>query len=193
MRPQDLHKIYTFAGESTHDVHTRAVPSAVFHLRGAPTTTPQTMKTNHIHLLLALAATVTASATEPKPPVDRRPPPPQPLLVALDANRDGKLSPDEIANSSSALSDLDKNDDGKLTRKELLPRPPKDKTKQPPPPARKGPSPLMAALDLDKDGVLSADEIEDAPLSLASLDQNDDGTISRKELNPGKPPIKQGT
>ena len=145
------------------------------------------MKANPLHLLFALAATVTASAQEPKPPVDRRPPPP--LLAALDANRDGELSPDEVANSPSALAELDRNGDGMLTRKELLPRPPKDKTKQPPPPAPKGPSPLMRALDLDKDGILSADEIVDAPLSLASLDKNDDGTISRRELHPGKPPI----
>ena len=189
MRPQDLQKLYTFAGGSTHEVHKRAVPSAVFPTRGAPTTNHQIMKTNPIHLLLALAATVTASAAEPRPPVDRRPPPPQPLLVMLDANRDGKLTPDEIASSSSALGELDKHDDGMLTRKELLPRPPKDKSKQPPPPLPKGPSPLMGALDLDKDGILSADEIVDAPLSLASLDKNDDGTISRRELHPGKPPI----
>ena len=146
------------------------------------------MKTNPLHLLFALAATVTASAQDPTPPVDRRPPPPPPLLAALDANRDRNLSPNEIANSSSALAELDRNADGMLTRKELLPRPPKDKTKQPPPPP-KGPSPLMRALDLNEDGILSADEIEDAPLSLASLDKNEDGTISRRELNPGKPPI----
>ena len=151
------------------------------------------MKTNRIHLLLALAATVTANAQELKPPIDRRPPPPQPLLVALDGNRDGELSPDEITNSSAVLGKLDKNNDGMLTRKELLPRPPKDKTKQPPPPRPKGPSPLMAALDLDKDGALSADEIEGAALSLALLDKNNDGTISRQELNPGKPPMKTGT
>lgn len=192
MRPQDLHKLYTFAGGSTHEVHKGAVPSAAFPMRGAPPTIHQIMKTNRIHLLLALAATVTASAKEPKPPVDRRPPPPQPLLAALDANRDGRLSPDEIANSSAALGELDRNEDGTLTRKELRPRPPKDKTKQPPPPARHGPSPLIAALDLDEDGVLSADEIEDAPLSLAALDKNEDGTISRKELNPGKPPVHKG-
>lgn len=191
MRPQDLQKLYTFAGESTHEVHKGAVPSAAFLMRGTPPTIHQIMKTNRIHLLLALAATVTASAQEPKPPVDRRPPA-QPLLAALDTNRDGKLSPDEIANSPAALGELDRNEDGMLTRKELLPRPPKNKTKQPPPPARNGPSPLIAAIDLDEDGILSADEIEDAPLSLASLDKNEDGTISRKELNPGKPPVHQG-
>ena len=148
------------------------------------------MKANRLHLLFVLAATVTASAQDPKPPVVRRPPPPQPLLVALDASRDGALSPDEIANASEALSDLDKNGDGMLTRNELLPRPPKDKTKQPPPPPPRGPSPLMVALDLDKDGALSASEIEDASLSLATLDKDEDGTISRQELHPGKPPIK---
>jgi Ca2+-binding EF-hand superfamily protein len=45
-------------------------------------------------------------------------------------------------------------------------------------------------LDLDKDGSLSAAEIEAAPQSLLKLDKNADGTISRKELNRGKPPVK---
>ena len=190
MRPQDLHKFYTFAVHSTHAVHRRSVLSAVFHMKGAPPTTQQIMKTNPLHLLFALAATVTASAQDTKPPGDRRPPPPPPLLAALDVNRDAKLSPEEIANSPAALAELDRNADGMLTRKELLPRPPKDKTKQPPP-APKGPSPLMRALDLDEDGVLSADEIEDAPLSLATLDKNEDGTISLRELHPGKPPASE--
>jgi hypothetical protein len=158
------------------------------------------MKTNRVHLLLAVLATLTANAAEPNPPAGKRPPP-QPLQKALDTNRDGELSPDEISNSTAALEALDKNGDGALTRKELIPKPPKDKDDEtaqgpPPPPAKAGkknpPPPIIRALDLNKDGTLSAEEIDAAPESLLILDKNDDGTISRKELNP-KPPKKEDT
>ncbi|MEO5715146.1 MAG: hypothetical protein ABIT37_16830 [Luteolibacter sp.] len=150
------------------------------------------MKPTRIHLVLAVLATVTAHAAEPKPPGDRRPPPlPQPLLVALDTNRDGELSPDEITNAPTALDALDKNGDGALSPKEIKGKPPKKKSGEavPPPPDKAGPPPLIIkALDLDKDHGLSADEIEAASESLLILDKNNDGTLSRKELNPGKPP-----
>jgi len=142
------------------------------------------------HLLLAVLATVTAHAAEPKPPVDRRPPP-QPLLVALDTNRDGELSPDEITNAPNALDALDKDGDGALSPKEIKGKPPKKKTGEaaPPPPDQMGPPPvILKALDLDKDHSLSAEEIEAASESLLILDKDNDGTLSRKELRPGKPP-----
>ena len=47
---------------------------------------------------------------------------PHPILAALDADRDGVLSPDEIANAATALQQLDKNKDGKLTTQELRPQ-----------------------------------------------------------------------
>ena len=54
-----------------------------------------------------------------------RPHPPIPLIVkALDANGDGVIDADEIANASAALKKLDKNGDGKLTRDEYLGKPP---------------------------------------------------------------------
>jgi hypothetical protein len=48
--------------------------------------------------------------------------------------------------------------------------------------------PLMHALDTDKDGVLSAEEIAAASANLlAKLDKNKDGKIDRKELLPPRP------
>ena len=53
-----------------------------------------------------------------------RPPPPA-IIRALDANHDGVIDADEIANASAALKTLDKNGDGKLTMREAMgPRPP---------------------------------------------------------------------
>lgn len=52
----------------------------------------------------------------------RRPMPP--LMTALDANGDGVIDAAEIANAPAALKKLDKNGDGKLTRDEIMPRPP---------------------------------------------------------------------
>ena len=44
-----------------------------------------------------------------------------PLIVALDANKDGEIDATEIANASAALKSLDKNGDGKLTADEIRP------------------------------------------------------------------------
>jgi len=44
-----------------------------------------------------------------------------PLMQALDANKDGTLDEQEIANASAALKALDKNGDGKITPDELRP------------------------------------------------------------------------
>ena len=56
-------------------------------------------------------------------PRGHRPPPPA-VIGALDANHDGVIDADEIANASAALKALDKNGDGKLTPDEFMgPRP----------------------------------------------------------------------
>jgi len=44
--------------------------------------------------------------------------------------------------------------------------------------------PVMAALDEDKDGVISASEIQNAEKSLTALDKNGDGKIDNNELRP---------
>jgi hypothetical protein len=50
--------------------------------------------------------------------------PTPPLVQALDANGDGTIDAQEIANSSTALKSLDANGDGQLTHDEFCPPPP---------------------------------------------------------------------
>ena len=50
------------------------------------------------------------------------------------------------------------------------------------------PCPLFEALDLNHDGVISADEIAQAAQSLKKLDRNGDGQLTRDELRPPRPP-----
>ncbi|MFZ2658237.1 MAG: hypothetical protein WAX69_25115 [Victivallales bacterium] len=52
----------------------------------------------------------------------KRPVPP--IMAALDANGDGVIDADEIANASAALKKLDRNGDGKLTIDEFRPQRP---------------------------------------------------------------------
>ena len=47
--------------------------------------------------------------------------------------------------------------------------------------------PLTAAIDKDGDGILSAEEIENAPQELQTLDKNDDGKLSTDEIMPQLP------
>lgn len=48
--------------------------------------------------------------------------PSNPLFEALDANKDGVISADEIANAVAALKALDTNGDGQITRDEVRPQ-----------------------------------------------------------------------
>ena len=54
----------------------------------------------------------------------RHRPPPVAVIGALDANHDGVIDADEIANASEALKKLDKNGDGQLTPDEFMGPPP---------------------------------------------------------------------
>ncbi len=95
------------------------------------------MKTKSIikSLIALCAVAISAQAQEtpassPTPSHDGPPPmgnrPKPPLLTALDANNDGTISADEIANASTALRTLDKNKDGTISGDEIHPMPPKD-------------------------------------------------------------------
>ena len=49
------------------------------------------------------------------------------------------------------------------------------------------PPPLVAALDVNKDGVIDATELANASAVLAKLDKNGDGQITADELHPARP------
>ena len=46
------------------------------------------------------------------------------------------------------------------------------------------PNPILVALDKDKDGTLSAEEIESATAALKTLDKNNDGQLDQSETRP---------
>ncbi len=150
-----------------------------------------------------------------RPPGGRRHgPPPSPIIMALDVNHDGVISAEEIANAPAALKTLDKNGDGQLTKDEYMPpRPgngggpeggPQDGPHDGPPPGDgpRGPGgpgrhkrpvpPIVAALDTNGDGIISADEIANASASLLKLDKNGDGQLTIDELRPPRPPQDGG-
>ncbi|MDB6129477.1 MAG: hypothetical protein JWM04_584 [Verrucomicrobiales bacterium] len=95
------------------------------------------MKTKILLLTLALGAStllLTAQDNNQRPDAQQRPPgrdggpsapggprPMNPLLEALDLNKDGVIDADEIAKASQSLLKLDKNSDGKLTPDEYRP------------------------------------------------------------------------
>ena len=123
---------------------------------------------------------------------------PNPVREAIDADADGSLSADEIAASSTALAKLDKDTDGSLSSEELAPPPAAAAapggTGAPAQPAGGGaggpgggasrPNRLVAAIDTNEDGVISAEELAAAPTGLKSLDADSDGTIAAEELRP---------
>ena len=51
-------------------------------------------------------------------------------------------------------------------------------------PGGRQPSPIIAALDADKDGEISAAEIANAAVALKTLDKNSDGKLTGEEFGP---------
>jgi Ca2+-binding EF-hand superfamily protein len=134
------------------------------------------------------------------------PPPvaPRQMFERLDANQDGKLTREELPERMREnFARLDPNGDGTLSLDELA-RGIAAGMLQPPGFARRpdgmppgGPGdalrPALAAIDANRDGELSKEEIAGAAKALLTLDRNGDGQLTRDELTgpgpggPGRP------
>lgn len=145
--------------------------------------------TTQLILFLASAFTLWAQAPEPKekPEGPHPKPPVHPIWAALDTDKDGELSAEEIDAAKEALTKLDKNEDGKITREEVKPPAPPEEQLAP---KIKRPPPIVAVLDKDEDGKLSAKEIRDADKALLTLDHNQDEELTGDEMF-GPPPQGQ--
>lgn len=116
------------------------------------------------------------------------------LLMGFDRNGDGVLSAEEVPERLKPMFTRgDRDHDGKLTAAEI--RAMAQRTGAPNGHAG-GPGsstgvmrqdPLLNSLDADHDGVVSAAEITAAPVTLASLDKNGDGTLSPEEIRVRQP------
>lgn len=98
------------------------------------------------------------------------------LLRALDQDRDGQLSTDEIAAASASLLALDKDGDGALNRVELMAGP----ASTPPPAAEAGAKKKANA----KDAAAKLPDPERLMARLNKMDANGDGKWSESELPP---------
>ena len=131
----------------------------------------------NIFTMLSLAAVFAlASTTQAQRPDG---PPVLPVQSALDANGDGVISVDEIAQAPAALRKLDKNGDGKLTEDEVRPAggrggfggSPEEMVKR------------MMEFDKNGDGKLSKDELPERMQEMMErADTNHDGFLTPDEL-----------
>jgi Ca2+-binding EF-hand superfamily protein len=115
-------------------------------------------------------------------------------LMAFDKDGDGKLTRAEVPERMQGVFDRgDENKDGVLSAEEVR----KMATSQAAPTelagrgGRGGPEmslvrmdPVLAAVDADANGSISAEEIRNSPASLKKLDQNGDGKITQDEARP---------
>jgi hypothetical protein len=119
-----------------------------------------------------------------------------PVLRVLDTNRDFTLSPWEIGNAPAALRNLDTNHAGKLRAEECgLRIDPNSMSPAMTAQLRRqfmSYHPVLAALDADHDGEISAGEIDRAAAALKKLDRNHDGYLTADELFPFDMAVRAG-
>ena len=112
-----------------------------------------------------------------------------PIIKALDADKDGKISSEEMANAATALATLDKNGDGVLEREEMMParRERGGRRGQGGPRGGEGGTngfvDRMMQNDKDGDGKVSTDEAPERMRGFFDrLDGDKDGFLTKEEM-----------
>jgi len=116
-------------------------------------------------------------------------------LLTFDKNNDGKLSKTEIPERQQGIldrGDTDKN--GVLDAAELRKLAADQAAAPPAPPVPRGPGRggfggldlASTALDADRNGEISGEEMTNAATTLKVLDKNNDGSITEDEVQPGQ-------
>lgn len=149
------------------------------------------MKMKSTILLVALTASAALGQDRPEPPAAPPAPPIPPVMKVLDTNKDGVLSAQEIAAASDSLAQLDADQNGRISEEETRPPKPegeKEGRRQPRGGEEERPAPpVMAALDQNGDGTLSKREVGRASKSLNELDVDGSGSLEREEMTPVAP------
>lgn len=105
-------------------------------------------------------------------------PPPRPVILAIDTNRDGKFSVEEIAAAGVGLISLDADHDGQLTSLEYLPSQTDPKSNKPDETLHR-----LMGLDRNGDGVLTKDEVPERMQGMFSrIDANHDDKLTQDEI-----------
>jgi Ca2+-binding EF-hand superfamily protein len=106
-----------------------------------------------------------------------------PVQTALDANSDGVISTDEMAQASAALRKLDKNGDGKLTEDEVRPNFDRERREGSGNNSNEELINSLMAFDENKDSKLSKKEVPERMQGIfARADANHDDVLTREEL-----------
>ena len=113
-------------------------------------------------------------------------------FAAIDANKDGKVTPEELTAWRKAQAvGIDTNADGKLSVDELAAMDLKAMTDR----AKARATEMVARLDTDGDGMLSASELVSPPVPtdlFARIDTNKDGAVDQAEADAAMQMMQHG-